>query len=116
MPAGSCAVRYDLRGSLRKFFPLPQARGSTQHCGSPETLRREEQVKNLKKLRVMTGRGQFWLAEETGIERTRISLLENGRVQASEKEKASIEKALLAAMRENIAQFSRLSGTAIANL
>jgi DNA-binding XRE family transcriptional regulator len=70
-------------------------------------------MKHLKKLRTMAGRCQFWLSKETGIERSKISLLENGRIMASEQEKAAIEKALLAAMRENLAQFSRLSGNAI---
>jgi DNA-binding XRE family transcriptional regulator len=70
-------------------------------------------MKNLKKLRATVGRGQYWLADQTGIERSRLSLIENGRVNASEQEKAVIEKALLAGMRENVAQFSRLSGTAI---
>jgi DNA-binding XRE family transcriptional regulator len=73
----------------------------------------EVTMKNLKKLRTMVGRGQYWLAEETGIERSRLSLIENGRVSVNEREKAAIEKALLVAMRENVAQFTRLSGTAI---
>jgi DNA-binding XRE family transcriptional regulator len=73
-------------------------------------------MKNMKKLRAMTGRGQCWLAGQTGIERSRLSLIENGRVDATEHEKAAIEKALTAAMRENIAQFSRLSGVAIQSL
>lgn len=70
-------------------------------------------MKHLKKLREMTGRGQYWLAQETGIERSRISLLENGRIAPTEEEKAALEKALLAAMRDNLAQFSRLSGTEV---
>jgi predicted transcriptional regulator len=70
-------------------------------------------MKHLKKLRTMVGRGQYWLSERTGIERSRISLLENGRVEVTAKEAAAIEKALLAAMRENVAQFSRLSGTSV---
>lgn len=70
-------------------------------------------MKHLKKLRTMVGRGQYWLSKETGIERSRISLLENGRITATEEETAAIEKALLAAMRENVAQFSRLSGTEV---
>jgi DNA-binding XRE family transcriptional regulator len=73
-------------------------------------------MKNLKKLRATVGRGQYWLADQTGIERSRLSLIENGRVNANEQEKAAIEKALLVAIRENIAQFSRLSGTAIQSL
>jgi hypothetical protein len=67
-------------------------------------------MKNLKRLRTMAGRGQYWLAEQTGIERSRLSLIENLRVNASRHEKAAIEKALLGAMRENVKQFSRLSG------
>jgi hypothetical protein len=70
-------------------------------------------MKHLKKLRMMVGRGQFWLADQTGIERSRISLLENRRIKATEEEEAALEKALLAAMRENLAQFSRLSGTEV---
>lgn len=70
-------------------------------------------MKNLKKLRVMTGHGQYWLSKQTGIERSRISLLENLCVKASEEEIAAIEKALVAAMRENLAQFSRLSGAEV---
>jgi hypothetical protein len=70
-------------------------------------------VKNLKKLRVMTGRGQYWLSKQTGIERSRLSLIENLRIEASESEIAAIEKALVAAMRENLAQFRKLSGTEV---
>ncbi len=70
-------------------------------------------MKHLKKLRTMVGRGQYWLSEQTGIERSRISLLENGRVEVTAKEAAAIKKALESAMRENVAQFSRLSGTAV---
>jgi hypothetical protein len=70
-------------------------------------------TKNLKKLRTMAGRGQYWLAEQTGIERSRLSLIESLRVTATQQEKAAIEKALLGAMRENVRQFSRLSGIAV---
>jgi hypothetical protein len=70
-------------------------------------------MKNLKRLRRMAGRGQYWLAEQTGIERSRLSLVENLRVNATQQEKAAIEKALLCAMRENVKQFSRLSGIAV---
>jgi len=73
-------------------------------------------MKNLKRLRTMIGRGQFWLAYETGIERSRLSLLENGRVQATDEEKAAIGKALLAAMRENVAEFVRLTKSEIESL
>jgi hypothetical protein len=70
-------------------------------------------MKTLKRLRMLSGRGQYWLSKETGIERSRISLLENCRIEASAEETAAIEKALLAAMRENVAQFRRLSGTEV---
>ena len=73
-------------------------------------------MKRLKQLRMTVGRGQYWLADQTGIERSRLSLIENGRVNANEQEKAAIERALLVAMRENIAQFNRLSGAAIQSL
>jgi predicted transcriptional regulator len=70
-------------------------------------------LKHLKKLRTMVGRGQFWLADATGIERSRISLLENCHVQPTADEKAAIDKALIAAMRENLAEFRKLSGTEV---
>jgi predicted transcriptional regulator len=70
-------------------------------------------LKHLKKLRTMIGRGQFWLADATGIERSRISLLENCHVQVTPEEKRAIEKALATAMRENLAEFNKLSGTEV---
>ncbi len=70
-------------------------------------------MKHLKELRELTGRGQYWLAQETGIERSKISLLENRRIAPTEEEKAALEKALLTAMRENLARYGRLTGSAI---
>jgi len=70
-------------------------------------LLEEDTMKRLKQLRTLVGRGQFWLSKETGIERSRISLLENGRVQATAGETAAIKKALQTAMRGNVAEFSR---------
>jgi DNA-binding XRE family transcriptional regulator len=43
-------------------------------------------LENLQKLREMTGRGQHWLAAATGIERSKLSLFENGRVEPSKEE------------------------------
>jgi predicted transcriptional regulator len=70
-------------------------------------------LKHLKRLRTMVGRGQYWLAAVTGIERSRISLLENCHVQPTADEKAAIDKALIAAMRENLTQFRQLSGSEV---
>jgi hypothetical protein len=67
-------------------------------------------MKNLKKLRTMVGRGQYWLAAVTGIERSRISLLENCHVRPTVDERAAIDQALITAMRENLVQFRQLSG------
>lgn len=64
-------------------------------------------MKHLKELRTMVGRNQFWLSKETGIERSRISLMENGHIQPTAEETAAIKKALEAAMHDNVAQFSR---------
>jgi predicted transcriptional regulator len=81
-------------------------------------MSREEMrgMKNLKKLRTAVGRGQHWLAKQTGIERSRLSLIENLHVDATGPEKAAIEKALLEALRENVAAFSRLCGVTIQGL
>lgn len=76
----------------------------------------KNEVRNLKRLRSMCGRGQFWLAAITRIERSRISLLENGRVEPTAAEKELIGRALARAMRENMAEFTRLSGMAVDEL
>lgn len=68
-------------------------------------------MRYLRKLRLMTGRPQHWFAKQTGIERSKLSLMENRRLKPTKEESAALEKALVAAMRENVAEFSRLSGT-----
>jgi hypothetical protein len=54
---------------------------------------------------------QHWFAKQTGIERSKLSLMENRRLKPTREEESALEKALVAAMRENVAEFSRLSGT-----
>jgi hypothetical protein len=68
-------------------------------------------MRYLRKLRMMTGRPQHWFAKQTGIERSKLSLMENRRLRPTREEETALEKALVAAMRENVAEFSRLSGT-----
>jgi transcriptional regulator with XRE-family HTH domain len=76
-----------------------------------QLLREEDEMKGLRKFRTMLGLSQYELGKKAGIERSRISLLENGQIVASEKEKAALERALLAARRKNEAQFARLGGS-----
>jgi hypothetical protein len=86
-------------------------------CRKAHREGRNKEMTNLKKLRMVTGR-----AVSTGspnkprIERTHISMLENGHLKLKPEHKAAIEQALLGAMRENVAQFSRLTGTEIQSL
>ena len=51
---------------------------------------------DLQKLREQAGWSQFELAAATGIERTRLSLIENGHIVASAYERGVIRTALLA--------------------
>ena len=73
----------------------------------------KNEVRNLKRLRLMCGKNQFWLSAMTRIERSRISLLENGHVQPTAEEKELIGRALVRAMGENMREFTRLSGMAV---
>jgi predicted transcriptional regulator len=78
--------------------------------------RRFTNMKHLAKLRSMAGKSQWWLAAETGIDRSFISLIEHGHVIATAEQEAAISKALLAAMRQNVAEFSRLAKVGIERL
>ena len=71
-------------------------------------------MKHLKTMRALTGRSQFWLEEASGVERSRLSLIENRHIIPTAKERAAIERALLKAMSTNLAEFRRLSGAEIA--
>ena len=69
---------------------------------------KEENVKTLRRLRRMVGLGQFELAVASRVERSKLSLFENGHAVPTVAEKAAIKKALEAAMQKNSSQFSRL--------
>jgi transcriptional regulator with XRE-family HTH domain len=56
-------------------------------------------------LRTLADFSQYQLAKKTGIDRTRLSLLENEHVAASPKEQALIEKVLLAEIARRATEF-----------
>ncbi len=62
---------------------------------------------NFKHLRGLAGWSQFDLSDATGIERTRLSFIENGHVVASDVERQSIQKALLAEIARRAEQFQQ---------
>jgi transcriptional regulator with XRE-family HTH domain len=55
----------------------------------------ESVVRDIRKLREMASWTQYALATATGIERTRLSLIENKHVVPSTEEQVAIERALL---------------------
>jgi transcriptional regulator with XRE-family HTH domain len=52
-------------------------------------------VENIRELRNLAGWSQFQLSAATGIDRTRLSLIENDHVIPSAEEQVAIEQALL---------------------
>jgi transcriptional regulator with XRE-family HTH domain len=58
----------------------------------------------LRKLRVLAGQSQFQLAREARIDRTRISLCENGHVQLSPEEGKRVARVVLSAMQRKMAE------------
>lgn len=63
----------------------------------------------LQRLREITGKGQYWLAKVTGIDRSKISLIENGHIAPSPNELSAMVAALCAAELEVKAEFDRVS-------
>ncbi|MGA8150346.1 MAG: helix-turn-helix transcriptional regulator [Terriglobales bacterium] len=61
---------------------------------------------NFKELQGLAGWTQFDLSDATGIERTRLSFIENGHVVPSVTERSIIEKALLAEIAARAQQFN----------
>ena len=61
--------------------------------------------KNIKELRALTDRNQFWVSARTGIDRTRLSLIECGHVVATPEEQATLEKVLLAEIDRRAQEF-----------
>lgn len=58
----------------------------------------------LRRLRLLAGQSQFELAREAGVDRTRISLCENGHVFVSPDEGKRLARAVLSAMQRKMAQ------------
>jgi transcriptional regulator with XRE-family HTH domain len=51
--------------------------------------------RNIKELRGLANKSQYWLSAKTGVGRDRISSIENGHVFATPEEHATLERVLL---------------------
>lgn len=60
--------------------------------------------KRLRELRELTNLSQVELAKRAGIDRSRLSMFENGHVDLAEKQKAALTTALQTAMHERSLQ------------
>jgi len=68
-------------------------------------------LRNLKRLRQMSGLVQHELASETRIDRARISEIENLHVEPRPSELMALMKAIRAAHRRQVQEFERLART-----
>ncbi|MGA7220023.1 MAG: helix-turn-helix transcriptional regulator [Candidatus Sulfotelmatobacter sp.] len=73
---------------------------------------KKKPTKELQKLRQMAGLGQFEVHEKTGIERSRLSLIECGHVEARPEELSRIMGVIRAAHRRQVEEFERIAGSA----
>jgi transcriptional regulator with XRE-family HTH domain len=62
----------------------------------------------LRKLRKLSGVTQYQLARLSGVERTRLSLAENGHIQLGTSEYKAIHAAILSAFKRKITQFGEV--------
>jgi transcriptional regulator with XRE-family HTH domain len=67
-------------------------------------------MKNIRELRNLADWSQFQLATATGIDRTRLSLIENGHVIPDLDERLTIEQALLAEIARRSDDFNAVLG------
>jgi transcriptional regulator with XRE-family HTH domain len=63
-------------------------------------------MNSLRLLREASGLSQYAAANGAGLDRTRLSLAENGHVQLSAEEDAAIRRVLLRAIRERAARIN----------
>lgn len=71
--------------------------------------------KSIRRWRAMADLSQFDLARRCGIERTRLSLAENGHVELRPEEKAAVERALLRAIEQRASELqAALTAQAVA--
>lgn len=73
---------------------------------------KKKPTKELQKLREMAGLGQFEVAREVGLDRSRLSLIENGHVEATPDELVAVMKVIRAAHRKLVQEFERIAGSA----
>lgn len=62
----------------------------------------------IRKLRKLSGVTQYELARLSGVERTRLSLAENGHVRLDASEYDSVRRALVTAIERRMAQFGEV--------
>jgi len=67
---------------------------------------------NLKSLREASGLSQFAAANRAGLDRTRLSLVENGHVQLTASEESDVRRVLLAAIRDRAARIEGVLASA----
>lgn len=60
----------------------------------------------IRKLRKLSGMTQYALARLSGVERTRLSLAENGHIRLDTSEYNAVRRALLSAIEQRMTQFS----------
>jgi transcriptional regulator with XRE-family HTH domain len=88
----------------RVFIPREYHNSAIVHGGNV--------LRDIAKLRKMAGWSQYQVARATEMDRTRLSLIENGHVAPSADEEAAIERVLLKEIGRRNEQFSNvLSGT-----
>jgi transcriptional regulator with XRE-family HTH domain len=71
-----------------------------------------ENLKNNRDLRLELGWSQWQLADASGVERTRISHIENGHIHPKAEEQAAIRRALLeeTARKKELLSFVEVAG------
>ena len=65
-------------------------------------------IPDLRRMRAMADITQFQLAKASGVERTRISLAENGHVTLRTEEYVALNGALLGVLRSRVSEFQGL--------
>lgn len=72
-------------------------------------MKKRKPVKELQRLRVMSGLGQFELHKKTGIDRSRLSLIECGHLEATADELSVIMAVIRRAHAEQVREFEQLA-------
>jgi transcriptional regulator with XRE-family HTH domain len=68
---------------------------------------------SIRRLREMSGLSQYETAREAGLDRTRLSLVENGHVRLTEDEKSRLARVLTLAIRDRLAELKSVTSEAL---